>query len=500
MLQPDSHSLDANPAGQPHPGRHGPANPQAGAARRKAALRFLDDRIDYERFVSLPFRDLKLDRVRELLARLGNPQQEMPIVHVAGTKGKGSTAAMTGAVLTAAGYRTGVFTSPHLERIEERTAIDGRPCSEEEFVELVDRLVPVVEAMDREAPGGSAADAGPTYFEITTAMALCHFARCRVQAAVLEVGLGGRLDSTNVCLPQVCVITSISLDHTKQLGNTLESIAREKAGIIKPGIPLVSGVTNAGPREVIREVCRRQGCRLTELETDFQFQYQPPRGLESSPGMGMLDFQYLRAGREHRYDRVTLRLLGRHQAANAAVALAALVELQERGFEIRPSAIHEGLAGVSWPARVELIAQRPAIVVDAAHNRASVEALVQTLTESFSVRRRLLVFATTQEKDLRGMLAILLPQFDVVIFTRYLNNPRAVPPQELAAVAEDLTGRSYPVVADPAEAWREMLKAATPEDLVCVTGSFFIAAEIRQQVRNLTESWNSLVPEPPPAS
>jgi dihydrofolate synthase/folylpolyglutamate synthase len=498
MLQPDSDPHDASPAvDQPHPGRHGPARssldlgengPPAGSDRRKEALRFLYDRIDYERFVSLPFRDLKLERMRELLARLGNPQQGIPIVHVAGTKGKGSTSVMIGAALTAAGYRTGVFTSPHLDRIEERTAIDGRPCSEEEFVELVDRLVPVVEGMDREASSNSGADGGPTYFEITTAMALCHFARCRVQAAVLEVGLGGRLDSTNVCLPQVSVITSISLDHTKQLGNTLESIAREKAGIIKPGVPLVSGVTNAGPREVIREVCRQQGARLTELETDFHFQYRPPRGLESAPAMGMLDFQYLVAGREHSYDRVALQLLGRHQAANAAVALAALAELQGRGFQISPSAIREGLAGVSWPARVELISRRPAIVVDAAHNRASVEALVQVLTESFSVGRRLLVFATTQEKDIRGMLATLLPQFDAVIFTRYSNNPRAVPPQELAAVAEELTGRSYPVVANAVEAWQEMVKAATPDDLVCVTGSFFIAAEIRQQLHPLSSA------------
>jgi dihydrofolate synthase/folylpolyglutamate synthase len=484
MLQPDYQQRDVDFAGQADPDRHGTA--RMPLARREVALRFLDDRINYERFDSLPFRDLKLERMRELLARLGNPQQEMPIVHVAGTKGKGSTAVMTGAVLTAAGYRTGVFTSPHLERIEERTAIDGRPCSEEEFVGLVDRLAPVVEDMDREASGGSEAGAGPTYFEITTAMALCHFARRRVQAAVLEVGLGGRLDSTNVCRPQVSVITSISLDHTKQLGSTLEAIAREKAGIIKPGVPLVSGVTNAGPREVIREVCRDQGCRLTELETDFQFQYQPPRGLESSPGMGTLDFQFLLAGREHRYDGVALRLLGRHQAANAAVALAALAELQGLGFTIGSSAIRKGLAGISWPARVELIARRPAIVVDAAHNRASVEALVQVLAESFSVRRRLLVFATTKEKDVRGMLAVLLPQFDAVIFTRYLNNPRAVEPHELAAVAEDLTGRSYPVIANPAEAWREMFQAASPDDLVCVTGSFFIAAEIRRQLRDST--------------
>jgi dihydrofolate synthase/folylpolyglutamate synthase len=464
----------------------GPANPQAWSARREAALRFLYDRIDYERFISLPFRDLKLDRMRELLARLGNPQREMPIVHVAGTKGKGSTAVMIGAVLTAAGYRTGVFTSPHLERIEERTAIDGRACSEEEFVDLVDRLRPVVEAMDRKASGDGPADCGPTYFEITTAMALCHFARWRVQAAVLEVGLGGRLDSTNVCLPQVSVITSISLDHTKQLGGTLELIAREKAGIIKPGVPVVSGVTADGPREVIREVCRCQGSPLTELEVDFRFDYHPPHGLESSPGMGALDFQYLVMGREHRYEGLALGLLGQHQAANAAVALAALAELQERGFQVGPSAIREGLAGVSWPARVELVARRPAIIVDAAHNRASVEALVQVLAESFSVRRRLLVFATTQEKDIRGMLTILLAHFDRVIFTRYLNNPRAVAPQDLAGVAEKLTGRRYPVIADPAEAWREALREATAEDLVCATGSFFLAAEIRRQLHHTT--------------
>ena len=326
--------------------------------------------------------------------------------------------------------------------------------------------------MDREASGSSTADSGPTYFEITTAMAVCHFARCQVQAVVLEVGLGGRLDSTNVCLPLVSAITSISLDHTKQLGNTLECIAWEKAGIIKPGIPVVSGVTGGGPRDVIREVCRRQGSRLTELGTDFQFQYQPPRGLESSPAMGVLDFQYLVAGREHRYDGLALRLLGHHQAANAAVALAALVELQERGFQIPPSAVREGLVGVTWPARVELVARRPAIVVDAAHNRASVEALVRVLGESFSVRRRLLVFATTQEKDIRGMLAILLPQFEVVIFTRYLNNPRAVPPQEFGRRGGGVDRPHVPGGRRPGGGLREVLGAASPDDLVCATGSF----------------------------
>ena len=237
-----------------------------------AALRFLMDRIDYERTLSMPCSEeaFKLDRMRELLRRLGDPQNRMPIVHVAGTKGKGSTAAMMAAVLSAAGYRTGLFTSPHLDRVEERIVIDGQPCSAEELAALVELVRPAVEALDRETevekgtgpicrndPEGAAhklelspcPPLGPTYFEIITAAALCHFARRRVDAAVLEVGLGGRLDSTNVCTPAVSIITSISFDHVKQLGDTLAAIAAEKAGIIKPGVPVVSGVTADEPRK-----------------------------------------------------------------------------------------------------------------------------------------------------------------------------------------------------------------------------------------------------------
>jgi len=373
-------------------------------------------------------------------------------------------------------------------------AVDGRPCSAAELVELIDRLKPAVEAMEKAAAASDPDEIGPTYFEITTAMALLHFARRKVEAAVLEVGLGGRLDSTNVCRPTASVITSISFDHTRQLGNTLESIAREKAGIIKPAVPVVSGVVEQRPREVIREVCRRRGCRLSELGVDFDFTYRPPRRLDLSPARGRLDFCSRVPGRESSYHNLPLRLLGDHQAANAAVALAAVAELERAGWKVPETAVRAGLAEVVWPARVELLARRPAVVVDAAHNPASIDALLRVLQESFSVRRRLLVFATTWEKDLRGMLGRLLGRFDEVVFTRYLNNPRAVSPEELEAVAAELAGRRYRVCPGPADAWDEVRRLATPDDLICVTGSFFIAAEIREQIRARPGSLSAVPP------
>src|SRR5262245_47284250 len=231
-------------------------------AAREAGLDWLKGRINYERTV-LPYqsRQLKLDRMRQLLTRLGQPDAGLKIVHVAGTKGKGSTSAMIAAMLTAAGYRTGLFSSPHLERIEERFAVEGLPCTADELVTLIDRMKADARAMDEEAAADGDPQGGPTYFELTTAMALLHFVERKTDAAILEVGLGGRRDSTNVCLPEVSVITSISFDHMRQLGNTLASIAREKAGIIKPGVPVICGVTNPEPQQVIADIARDHGCR-----------------------------------------------------------------------------------------------------------------------------------------------------------------------------------------------------------------------------------------------
>jgi dihydrofolate synthase/folylpolyglutamate synthase len=470
------------------------------SSRHAVALDFLLSRIDYERTAGAgdPHRDFQLDRMHRLLERLGNPHVGLPIVHVAGTKGKGSTAAMTAAIMTAAGYRTGLYTSPHLERIEERVIIDGEPCSTEQFVALVEHLRPAVEQLDEEAARHDPPWTGPTYFDIITALALLHFVAERVDVAVTEVGLGGRLDSTNVVSPRVTVITSISYDHMQQLGPTLADIAREKAGIIKPGVPVVSGVLHAEGRAAIDEVRRRVGAPLVQLGEDFAFQYRPPRDLDQSASMGEMDFELRSADRSSiaesngpgsdgrnrpGYKNLSLALLGRHQAANAAVALATVDQLRSHGFHVPESAVRRGLMSVHWPARVEVLARRPTVVLDAAHNLASIASLLETLEESFGARRRLLIFATTQDKQVREMLELLLPRFERVLLTRYANNPRGVPLEELDQMVSELSSLPREMHSTPAAAWHRAVGLAAPEHLICITGSFFLAAELRSLIR-----------------
>jgi dihydrofolate synthase/folylpolyglutamate synthase len=415
--------------------------------------------------------------MRSLLAKLGNPQDFPPIIHVAGTKGKGSTSAMLASVLSQAGYRTGLFTSPHLERVEERIVFDGRQCSETEFTALIDTVRPIVEELDREATGGHFEDIGPTYFEILTAMALLYFRQHDATAVVLEVGLGGRLDSTNVCLPRVSVITSISFDHTLQLGNTLQAIAREKGGIIKPGVPVISGVTEEEPRGEIRRIAREAGSRLIEMGTDFSYEYSPPRHLEFGP----------QRGNEGVIQRYELSLIGRHQAQNAAVVLAAIFELRSQGWVISEEALRRGLIEVNLPARVEVIARRPAVILDSAHNPASIAALIAAIGESFTVQKLFMIFAATKEKDNRSMMQLLLDAFDEVYLTRYTTNPRFVPPEELAAIAFEIKGKRYPTFSSPAEAWEFAAKNAAVEDLICITGSFYLAGEMRRVIEREKE-------------
>lgn len=440
------------------------------------AIEFLFSRINYERLPGKAFSasDFKLDRMREFLHRLGNPQETLPVVHVAGTKGKGSTSAMLASVLTAAGYRTGLFTSPHITAFEERMTVDGRRPTPEELVSLLQRVEKIVQELD-ELPGPMS----PTYFEIATALAWEYFRRQQVQIAVLEVGLGGRLDATNLCRPEVTVITSISRDHQRQLGNRLEQIAAEKAGIIKPGVPLVNGATHQAARQVIAEKSRERQAPLYQIGIDFTYGYRS-RLVETGGAESGSVVEYVT--RQRREADLWIPLVGEHQAHNTALVVAAVERLRERGWNISGPALREGLRRLHWPGRVEIVARRPCVIVDAAHNWAAVRALLRTLDENFPARRRILIFAGTQDKDVAGLLRQLLPQFDTVILTCYQNNPRAISSEQLAVLSRTFGERSVHCAADPMTAWKLARRCATPEDLICITGSFFIAAELREVI------------------
>jgi dihydrofolate synthase/folylpolyglutamate synthase len=445
-------------------------------------LEYLYNRLNYE-WLGMPRipAELKLGRMRRLLRRLGDPHLDLPIIHIAGTKGKGSTAAMMAAALSASGVRTGLYSSPHLHRLEERFTVDGQSATPDEVIGLVDDLREAVDRVEREELLPQ--ECRLTFFEITTAMGLLHFARRGVGAVVLEVGMGGRLDSTNVVHPLLSIITSISFDHTRQLGNTLGAIATEKAGILKRGRPAVSGERGGEAQAAIRRIATQRRCRLHELGTDFEFEAIPPDRPLTRPT------PFRAAVRTWRSDwgTMSLPLLGPHQAHNAAVALAAfdvLAEVYPR-LAVGRADVVRGFATLRWPARVEVLGHRPLLVIDGAHNGASAEALADTLRTCFPPARRTLVFGTTRDKDLRGQLQALLPLFDEVIATRYRENPRSLSPETIVNAVLMLTGRSAHIAADPAEALDLARSLTGPEGLICVTGSLFLAAESRAVVLNL---------------
>jgi dihydrofolate synthase/folylpolyglutamate synthase len=419
--------------------------------------------------------DLKLDHMRLLLDRLGNPHDELPIVHVAGSKGKGSTSAMLAAVLQRAGYRVGLFTSPHLVSVTERIQIDNVPVADADLARL---LTDIRAAAAAPAPDDAESlDGKLTFFEIATALGFLQFRRQQVDWALLEVGLGGRFDSTNVCDPRLAVITSISLDHTEQLGNTLAKIAAEKAGIVKPGRPTISGVVLPEPRDVIRQTCRERGSPLRQRDVDFHYVHQPGcfnGGPARPPHVQVTTWR-------RAWPDFELRLIGEHQAANAAVAIAAVEALREQGVNIPDEAVRRGLAEVHWPARLEIVGRRPLRLLDCAHNVASARALMDAVLANFPLApgaRRLLVFAGSRDKDLAGMLAEFAPHFDHVYLTSF-NSPRCVPPSELAKSLPATLRPAHTLLEPPAAAWQAALEDARPDDLICATGSVFLAGELR---------------------
>ncbi|QDT42722.1 Folylpolyglutamate synthase [Gimesia alba] len=467
------------------------------AEQYQHSLDFLFGRLNYERMGSNKYstKDFKLGRMQELLKALENPQSSVPTIHIAGTKGKGSTSAMIAEMLSAAGYRTGLFTSPHVTRYEERILIDGKQIAPEQ---LVDQVTVLSEAVDQLGLDFGEGEMTPTFFELTTALAWMHFKQNQVDYAVMEVGLGGRLDSTNVCEPLATLITNISYDHTALLGDTIEQITREKAGIIKSGIPVFSGVTQPEAIAVLEEVCAERQAPLYLLNRDFFYETVRESGKAGAltAASGSLD-----ANRQQKIqvkspwsviDEMPVSLLGQHQAMNAGLAVVLLDYLRHTGTPIEIGQMRTGMVGLKWPARIEVVQKNPTVIIDTAHNGASINALIKTLDECFSQQNRLLIFAATREKDVSEMLGALLPHFETVILTQYLSNPRRIPVNELNDIAQTIqqeSGSHTDLIstASPADAWLKAKANSTPETLICVTGSFFIAAEMRELLLGATD-------------
>jgi len=427
----------------------------------RAALEFLNARTDYEKMVRVGYNhtNFNLSRMLRILAALGNPHKKIKTVHVAGTKGKGSTCHMVAAMLQNAGYRTGLYTSPHIVDLRERIAIDGELIAESEFTRLMAKLAPVVYRMQRDEP---------TFFEILTAAAFLHFASRKVDIAVIETGLGGRLDSTNVIKPEACGIVSISYDHMAQLGNTLEKIAEEKAGIFKPGVPAISAPQVPAVKRVLRKVAERVGCPLRFIGEDIEFSYRFECSRVSGPHT-----RVCMATPTTRFDHLRVPLLGEHQAHNCGVALGLIDALRQRGWMIDEQDAIDGLAKVRVQGRLELIRDMPRTIVDAAHNAASVGALMRAVGQNITYDSMVVIFGCCQDKDIDGMLQQLQLGADKVIFTSS-GTPRSADPHELHTRFVEKSQKMAQVGETLEEAYQIACKSVTREDLICITGSVYL--------------------------
>jgi len=427
-------------------------------------IAYLHSLTDYERTRIERYTSdtLDLSRVERLLAEVGDPHRMYPVVHIAGTKGKGSTGAMIESCLRSAGYRTGFYTSPHLHTFRERIRVDGDEITRDEVISLVEEIQPLLEKVP-----------GVTTFEATTVLGFLYFARMGVDVAVIEVGLGGRLDATNVVNPLVSVITSLSLDHTYLLGDTLAEIAYEKAGIIKPGVPVVNAPQRQSADEVIQTVSRDRRAPLVQVGRHWKV----------IPGPADLNGQHLgvrclRTDGSDLEGEYWISLLGRHQLENVGNAVAALDVLRQQGLDISVEAVRAGLSSVSWPGRFEVLNREPLVVVDCAHNPYSVQILNQALEEWFPNQRWVLIFGASADKDIEGMLRVLLPKTMYNIVTRS-DHPRGAAPSELADAVARL-GSGAEVSVNVRKALKRGVGLIGPGTGLLITGSIFVVANARE--------------------
>lgn len=430
----------------------------------QAAQEYLLGFTDYEKIPSVVYSPANYDlrRMHLLLEKLGNPHLKSKTVHITGTKGKGSTAAMIASVLSASGYITGLFTSPHLLTIRERIQINGQLISESELADGVEKLKPVVTSLMNSPQWEYGA---LTTFELLTALAFTYFAEHRVDYQVVEVGLGGRLDATNVVQPQVAVITSISLDHEDILGHSLEMIAREKSGIIKPNTTVVMAPQETEVENVLKRVSLDNQAKLIRIGTDVTWRQKSFTLKGQSCNI---------VGRNSNYE-LFISLLGSYQLENAATAVAAIEALTGMGAKISYENIKQGLANVSWPGRLQVLGHRPWIVVDGAHNPYSIQKIREALVTYFAYKRLFVIIGTSIDKNISGIVKELLPLSPTIIVSAS-QHPRATPPVRLAQEIARW-GRSGEIAPSIPAALTRAQQLATPSDLILVTGSLFVVAE-----------------------
>jgi len=404
-----------------------------------------------------------LDRMRQLLAALGDPQRGLPVLHIGGTSGKGSTATIAATILQAAGYRVGLHVKPHLERVEERFVVNGVSIGPPRLVELIQSVAP------------SARKISPTWYELTVVVALQHFREERVDLAVVEVGMGGTFDGTNVVEPLATILTNVGLDHTEVLGDTVEKIAVDKAGIIKRGAMAVCGATQPSVRRIVAERCSRVGTDLWQLDQEFRYDLL---SLRQDGGSFDLDLPTRRLG------NLEVALRGAHQVANAALAIAG-VEAIGRAFPVSELALRRALATVEVPGRLEVVRREPLIVLDGAHNPAKMAALVDALEALFPKRPTTAVLAFKRGHDLGATMAALLPRLQRAILTRFdadtdFGRGQSVDPAVVDAACAELGARLERIVEpDPVRAVELAIELARPEDLICVTGSLYLVGAVR---------------------
>lgn len=404
-----------------------------------------------------------LGRIEELLRRLGDPHKQLKVIHVGGTNGKGSTATMISGILQAGGYKTGIFTSPHLHSYCERYRLNGAEITTDRIAELLTTMRPHLEKMVEEG------FEHPTEFEVSTALGFLYFYEEKVDFLVLEVGLGGAIDSTNVVIPLVSVITNVAMDHMDYLGDTVEEIASVKAGIIKGGRPVVTAVDEPAALEVIKKVSRETKSDLVDVRRDLTW-------IVTKSTVDGQDFSVCTPRRT--YENLHLKLVGCHQVVNAVTAVAAVEMLERYGFSFSQEIIAAGLVGAEWPARLEMVSINPAVLLDGAHNLHGAQSLRQALADVYSYERLILVFGMLGDKEREKVVAQLAPLAKTVIVTKP-NSPRAGDWEKIADEVRKYVDEVY-LIENIHEAVKKGVAMAGADDLVCVTGSLYMVAEARE--------------------